>query len=431
MSASQKNSEARVYFPGLNGLRFLAAFAVLVTHIELIKKLEGFTVNGWVDLWGWWGKSAIPGVEGTLVVPSYPLEAVIQSPLLKWYQPAIAEAGGLGVVFFFVLSGFLITYLLFKERQSTGSIGITAFYMRRIFRIWPLYYFVVLLAFLVLRHVDYVYVNYTVHIFDTPDDIWKSFLLYLVMLPNLALAMFRTMPHVGQAWSIGVEEQFYLIWPWLIRKARLPLRMILVFIGAMLILKVLVFLFSSGWGRSGEIIRAFVAMSKLESMAIGGIGAWLLFTERNSILQFLYLRVTQVLAYLAIPALIYLTPRLMQDAVYLAYSVVFLIIILNVSSNPRSIVSLENKLMHELGKISYGIYMYHMLMVSVAIETFERLVGMNVWPPIWENLLIYPLSLILTLGVSYLSYHFFEKRFIKMKTPFTRVLSGDMVKEQR
>lgn len=431
LSAVKQNKEARVYFPGLNGLRFLAAFAVIITHVELIKKLEGFTVNGWVDLWGRWGKSSIPGVENSIIVPAYPISSVIHDPMLKWYQPAVAEAGGLGVIFFFVLSGFLITYLLFKERQSTGSIGIKAFYMRRIFRIWPLYYLVVVSAFLVVRHVDFFYVNYTVHIFETPDQIWKSFLLYLVMLPNLALAAFRTMPHVGQAWSIGVEEQFYLIWPWLIRKARLPLRMMLVFVSVMILLKIIVFLFSGAWGRTGEVLSAFIAMSKLESMAIGGIGAWLLFTERHALLRLIYLPVTQILAYLSIPFLIYFTPRLVQDIVYLAYSASFLIIILNVSSNPKSLISLENKIMHELGKISYGIYMYHMLMVTIAIEIFERMIGKNVWIPIWENLLIYPLSLILTLGVSYLSYHFFEKRFIKMKTPFTRVLSGDMVKQQR
>src|SRR5688572_30760956 len=100
-------AQAKVFFKGLNGLRFFAALAVIITHVELMK-----------------------GVFG---LPSY------------WQEPFFFDLGGLGVYFFFVLSGFLITYLLLVERRQIGRISIKKFYVRRILRIWPLYYFIMVL----------------------------------------------------------------------------------------------------------------------------------------------------------------------------------------------------------------------------------------------------------------------------------------------
>ena len=98
--------ESTIYFEGLNGLRFFAALAVIITHVELIK--------------------------GVFKFKHY------------WNNPIIFNLGGLGVYFFFVLSGFLITYLLLSEKQKFNKIEIKQFYLRRIFRIWPLYYFIII-----------------------------------------------------------------------------------------------------------------------------------------------------------------------------------------------------------------------------------------------------------------------------------------------
>ena len=68
-------------------------------------------------------------------------------PNLYHDNKLIIELGGLGVIFFFVLSGFLITYLLLKEKEQTGTVNVKKFYARRVLRIWPLYFFIVLLGF--------------------------------------------------------------------------------------------------------------------------------------------------------------------------------------------------------------------------------------------------------------------------------------------
>src|ERR1700741_1236659 len=96
----------KIYFPNLNGLRFIAAFLVIIHHIEQIKSI--------------------------LHLPNY-LGRI----------PCISKIGKFGVVLFFVLSGFLITYLLLTEENTFKKISVRQFYMRRILRIWPLYFLIV------------------------------------------------------------------------------------------------------------------------------------------------------------------------------------------------------------------------------------------------------------------------------------------------
>ena len=124
-------SQDNVYLPGLNALRFFAAFLVIVTHIELLKGQLGFS-NSW--------------------------------KFLEQFN-----LGGLGVYFFFVLSGFLITYLLIHEKEKTGTIKIKAFYIRRLLRIWPLYYFITLLAFFILPNFEMMLVPWLQQFYIYPE----------------------------------------------------------------------------------------------------------------------------------------------------------------------------------------------------------------------------------------------------------------------
>lgn len=102
----------KVHFPGLNGLRFIAALSVIIGHVELIK----------LDYGIYNFKNTIPFYTNT--------------------------AGHLGVVLFFVLSGFLITYLLLVEKDKYGKVAVKKFYIRRVLRIWPLYFLILVIVFL-------------------------------------------------------------------------------------------------------------------------------------------------------------------------------------------------------------------------------------------------------------------------------------------
>ena len=89
----------RLYFPNLNGLRFIAALLVIVHHIEQLKYIYGLPNN--------------------------------------FSSSFVQIIGELGVILFFVLSGFLITYLLLEEEKRTTTIAVKNFYLRRVLRIWP------------------------------------------------------------------------------------------------------------------------------------------------------------------------------------------------------------------------------------------------------------------------------------------------------
>src|ERR1700750_2614950 len=149
------------YLKGLNTLRFFAAFFVIISHGEIsLWKLGYEKMNGW----------------------------------------SVFNRGGDAVEFFFTLSGFLITYLLQKEITRTGTVSIRDFYLRRVFRIWPLYFLVVLIGFIGLGLI----LPRLTHqpFFEFP--LLPGFLLFVFFLPNLAAALYPT-ALLHPLWSIGVE----------------------------------------------------------------------------------------------------------------------------------------------------------------------------------------------------------------------------------
>jgi len=406
---------AKVYFPGLNSLRFFAAFAVIITHVELMKKLLGFS-SSW---------RAVEPVAFT------PLQAIIQDEKYSFINPIITEAGPLGVVFFFVLSGFLITYLLFAEKKEKGTIAIGAFYMRRIFRIWPLYYFIFILGFLVLPHLDLFHVTNQTEYLE--NNYWINFFLYFIILPNLALALSplgTSVPNIGQSWSIGVEEQFYIIWPLIVRYFKKPIHAILWVTGIYMMIKAGVVLMARDVDSDWLIVlKKVLAMSKIECMTIGGLGAYWVFYQKEKLLKLIYSPLLQILVIIGIPVLMYLCPFAIQDGVHLAYALCFLIIILNVSTNKSSLLNLQNKLFDYLGMISYGIYMYHLLIIVALLNFMKMMFDWKGELSMGQNIFIYLAAVVLTAVVSSLSYRYLETPFIRLKKRFTMIKSGEAAKE--
>ena len=334
----------------------------------------------------------------------------------------VFEAGPLGVVFFFVLSGFLITYLLLKEKSVSGTVAVKKFYLRRILRIWPLYYLIVLLGFLVLPHISFIHIEYLGRFFDA--NFAPNFLLYLLFLPNLAFSLFAAVPHIGQTWSIGVEEQFYILWPLIVKHSKNVLKALIIVIVTLIALKAvaLVVVAQHPGNAALKALKTFLAMTKMESMAIGGIGAYVLFHYPNKLKPF-YNNALLIISIVLIPVFVFLTPGAIQDAMYLVYSVLFLVIILNVSGNPASFIKLENKAFVVLGNISYGMYMYHLIVVAFVIKGLLHF-GIQVNNTPLSQFVVYSTVIVLTVAVSWLSYNYFEKWFLKLKHKFTVVKSG-------
>ena len=380
----QPADNSPIHFKGLNGLRFLAAFSVLVGHAELAKRYLG--------------------------LPN-------QSELFERIN-----FGGIGVYFFFVLSGFLITYLLCAEKKRTGGISVRMFYMRRILRIWPLYYLIVIIGFFILPQFEFF--NLFRGSFDAAFD--SNLILYLLILPNLAFALNGApVPHIGQAWSIGVEEQFYILWPLLVKKTRNLLRGMLVTLVIILLSKAVILLLpyftTINWQGFGVLSR-FIASCKFESMVIGALGAWALIENKQKLLDILFHPLVFWSSLLLFPFLSYLAfpYAILQDGIHVPLSLMFLVIIINVAANDK-LQFLEIRFLDYFGRISYGIYMYHFAVVFAMVKLVN-----GVWKrdDIFSEILIYTASAVLSILISHLSYKLFERWFIRKKERFSKVLSN-------
>ena len=392
------------YFKGLDSLRFFAALAVFFTHVELIKKFTGFGSH-WID----------PEER----ITKFTVFQSVMAKEIDALSPLIAYSSALGVVFFFVLSGFLITFLLLKEKEQNNSIAVKKFYLRRALRIWPLYYLIFILGFFVLPYFDFFAVPGQDKFFQ--QNFWGNLMLYAVFMPNLAFSIYTTaVPNIGQSWSIGVEEQFYLLWPLLIRKSKNVLKSILWITGTIIALKGLLLLsFPYVKFESLVVLKKFLAMSKLECMALGGLGAYMLFNKKE-LLRLVYKPQSQIIALISIPLLIYFIPTPFEDILHLLFSISFLVIILNVASNEKSFLRFENRTLQYLGRISYGFYMFHVMCIVFTIHSLDKYMGLDNDITTQQHILLYGISFLLTVALSSLSYHIFEKVFIRLKDKYAK-----------
>jgi peptidoglycan/LPS O-acetylase OafA/YrhL len=242
--------------------------------------------------------------------------------------------------------------------------------------------------------------------------------LFVIILPNLVAT---PVPHINQTWSIGVEEQFYAFWPLLMKKIGHPLRVAVGTIVVYLVIKFSLLLLPVAGISNPTIsfLSKFWNGFNVDCMAIGGVIAWALFYQREGILRVLFNRWLQVAVYLLTVFMIFRgveIPYLHQET----YACLFAVIILNLAANKQTLIRLEHPVLHYLGKISFGIYMYHMIAIIIAFKVLQPIFPGN-------NLLLYSASVLLTILLAMASYEWFERRFIKAKIKFSKVLSGDNI----
>ncbi len=372
---------------GLDGLRAVACLAVFVDHAEQ---------------WSEW-----------LGMPHY---------YGKWLQ----ALGRQGVELFFVLSGYLITYRMLIERRSRGSVSIPAFYLRRALRIWPLYYTVVAIVFVavpwLLRHeAGPVMRGLSGWFLDglfVPGD--HRLVWFLLLLPHFAYFSAPPVLCGTHLWSIGVEEQFYLVWPWLMRLAgKRVLVMFALVVLAAFALNDLAF----PWGDELrpwlgdarlEQLRRFADHAHMEAMAIGAFVAWGAVNQRPLLERLAVDPWSRALGYLALPFGWYFY-RIWHTEIGPALIYAFALAAL--SHGPKSRV-LDWAPMRAIGVRSYAIYLLHPLGLLLTAITFER-VGMFAW-----HLARWPyaaVSLGLTLSLASAAHRFIELPALKLKDRLDRL----------
>src|SRR6185437_4547499 len=164
-----------------------------------------------------------------------------------------------------------------------------------------------------------------------------------------------------------------------------------------------------------SIISNFFELFNIDCMAVGGIGALLFFYKMENILHFVYNKYLQIIVFLGTIILMLLRINF-GFFQHLVYAILYCAIILNLSTNPGNIFKLENNATNFLGKISYGLYMYHPIAIVIAIRVVLHY-KLN------HNYLIYLFSIFISVLLASLSYIYFEKIFLNYKIKFSKIIS--------
>lgn len=370
----QPNISAKhaIHLPGLNGLRALAALSVLWGHV-------------FQNDFGQWGD--LCGGGFSLIID--------------------------GVTMFFVISGFLITYLLLNEVERTDTVDIPKFYLRRVLRIWPIYYGYIAISILVL----YIIGNQ----FDIINSRLWYYLFFAANIPFLTASGIWVIVHF---WSIGVEEQFYLFWPWLVKYGKKHILKIAVGVCCLwLICKYGILLLC------GKCVAyRFFSVTRFDCMMIGAIGAILYYRRNKAFCNLFFNKYISLMAWVLLLTSEFYGSYIPSPVRIQYIAVLSLFVIMSQLTEKPFLINLENRLFDFVGKISYGIYVIHPILIFVFSRWYSQL-GVT-WPELTQRIIIYIFITFITIILAYISYRFYEKPFLNLKRKFAVVQSSNSLENK-
>jgi peptidoglycan/LPS O-acetylase OafA/YrhL len=335
----------------------------------------------------------------------------------------LKSGGGIGVSFFFVLSGFLITYLLVFEKIQNGQISIKKFFIRRSLRIWPLFYLMVILAFILpmdFKQYAGLHMVSGGYNFD-----WKYSFTFLENYKMLIMDNFPKTTPLSVFWSLCIEEHFYMFW--MIGFFLIPIRYVFNFF---------VFCFSIGLVAicvepmifKNTMIISNDLFTNLDYFIAGGVLGYLVAKDYQRLSRFI-LSVNIWIKWLII--LLVLTIIIFQNTVIpnnpesiinsifrpIIIAVLFALLIA-IFIPADSTLKIKSRVLSYLGTISYGLYIYHIIFIHCVFQYFIR---NNIKIDNWQTLSLF---IFITLGgsilLSVLSYHFFEMPFLSLREKLTK-----------
>lgn len=375
---------------------------------------------------------AIDGLRGVailLVLLHHFTPAVSGSPFTRRLLE-LTHTGWVGVDLFFVLSGFLVTAILLRTRTLPDYF--LNFYARRTLRIFPLYYGVIAVVLLVIPTLmqTSILVGGLTWVFgkslnDLPALQAGQSWLWLYGT-NLKVALEgERWGAVNHLWSLAVEEHFYLVWPvvvYFMPKDQLK-RFCLMLIFAAPLLRAILML-----AGMDSVVPYVLTPCRVDSLAVGALLAAVV-SDRNGLATWTpRLGAMALLSVVGLGALVVYYHRFdRQDlfttiAGYSLMATVSAYLVLKaaqIQAGTRACKIVANPVLTALGKYSYGIYLTHMFFQPLYVRLFPWTALHHLTGAYWSAIVLHAvLSIACSWGIAWVSFHAFEKHFLKLKTMF-------------
>lgn len=369
----------RVYFEHLDVIRFVAAFMIIILH----------SYESWV---GWYGQ------VGFLSGGTYK-----ELTTFGKYADIFFRNMGIGVDIFFLISGFLITYILIEEKKRFSEINIKKFMIRRTLRIWPLYFLIIAFAPFLISWLDKPSPNYIPNI---------------LFVNNFATIRSEEWTYpFAHFWTICIEEHFYLVWPFLI--AFVPNKRLIPVFVSIITFSIFFRLLSPSVVQDPWYVLYLHTLSRIDVLVIGSIGAYY-YSEKpfkfklNRLIR--YILIVILFISLSIePVDQWATYFMVGFKKYFYIGIISVLLLdYNFSSNFKHFLP-KKSVIHYLGKVSYGIYMYSNIIILIVIKKF-------MWIFESRNMYLYFFLIVsLSIIVPIISYELIEKHILKINKRFRRI----------
>ncbi len=350
--------------PNLDALRFFLALLVIIFHLPSLSKNQGLPYF-----------NSLP----------------------------IFQRGVDAVYMFFVLSGFLIIRIIYKDK-ILDKFSIKNFYVRRILRIFPLYYLIIFFGF-VFYQVILPYLNIT---FENNYNLVDGILLTSFFLPNVFAFEYKPGGILEILWSIGIEEQFYLI-----------IGVLMFFVNKKRIFNVLIILafitFFAYHYFNASLYHKYMFVYFF--LICGGVMAIL---EERDKLNALKSNMIYTFCILILTLLHFVTDLFEFGIPWLKniFTCILFSLFIHIISCNNFKFSIKHKYINYLGRISYGIYMYHVIALNAIVFIFLQIKSKGIFNDTVTIILINILTFALTFILAHFSYKYYEKPFLKLKNNF-------------
>lgn len=362
------------YLEGLDTLRFFLALIVLIGHCRL---------------------------------------NLIQEDIYWLNDQPIFKKGFISVEYFFILSGFILTYISYYEIRNNGTLNIKKFFIRRALRILPLYYLCVFLGYFILDFLYPLFTNKNYLAFTLNETI----LYYIFLIPNYVIAVYREgTGSLFSLWSIGVEEQFYLFFPFLIPfifKRKKPG----IYLGILFLILFSIYYLTHTRTliHTSTITRRFLLTFKFHFMILGALLAYAFIKIKKNTTTFNLItnKYLQIVLWVIL-IITFFIPEIKFDKFHILQGILFCYIIFIVSNPEKRIINIDIYPFNKLGRLSYGIYLFHPIVSYPVRFTMSKNIHFS---NLINNLpILYHLIIIgLTIIIAHFSFQYFEGYFLKKK----------------